>query len=164
MSTIHATILWLKTPKLLLLGKKVARKPNPLPRLGSFMESLGISTDDVWSLFLLIDADDNGVIDLDEFVSGCMQLHGPAKSLQVTLENQKRRDWAEMAFGWCKGYTPEKQHDIGKSTFSVANTSSNGGFSIVMLVFMGVPVLIGTDLGGQNFCKFSAISAIDFWS
>ena len=70
----------------------VARKPNPLPRLGSFMESLGISTDDVWSLFLLIDADDNGVIDLDEFVSGCMQLHGPAKSLQVTLENQKRRD------------------------------------------------------------------------
>eukprot|EP00434_Breviolum_minutum_P037604 symbB.v1.2.033349.t1/scaffold4132.1/size44191/2 len=52
-------------------------------KLGSFMESLGISTDDVWGLFLLIDADENGVIDLDEFVSGCMQLHGPAKSLQV---------------------------------------------------------------------------------
>lgn len=47
------------------------------------MESLGISTDDVWSLFVLIDADDNGIVDLEEFVNGCMQLHGPAKSLQA---------------------------------------------------------------------------------
>lgn len=65
------------------------------------MESLGISTDDVWSLFLLIDADDNGVIDLDEFVSGCMQLHGPAKSLQVTWrikEERLGRDWVTRAF------------------------------------------------------------------
>lgn len=35
-----------------------------MTRMGSFMESLGISTDDVWSLFLLLDADENGVIDL----------------------------------------------------------------------------------------------------
>lgn len=47
------------------------------------MESLGINVDDVWSLFLLIDSDENGVIDLDEFVNGCMNLHGPAKSLQA---------------------------------------------------------------------------------
>lgn len=32
---------------------------------------------------MLIDADHNGVVDLDEFVSGCMQLRGPAKSLQA---------------------------------------------------------------------------------
>lgn len=31
---------------------------------------------------MLLDADKNGTIDLDEFVAGCMQLHGPAKSLQ----------------------------------------------------------------------------------
>ena len=35
-------------------------------------------------------------------------------------------------------YTPENQHDIGKSPFPIGNTSSNGGFSIVMLVFGGV--------------------------
>lgn len=63
-------------------------------KMGSFMESLGISTDDVWSLFLLLDADENGVIDLDEFVNGCMNLHGPAKSLQVakmSYENKVTR-------------------------------------------------------------------------
>ena len=34
-----------------------------------------------------------------------------------------------------KRYTPENEHDIGKCQFSLRNTSSNGGFSIVMLVF-----------------------------
>ena len=36
-----------------------------------------------------------------------------------------------------RDYTPENQHDIGKSPFSIGNTSSNGGFSIDMLVFGG---------------------------
>ena len=35
------------------------------------------------TLCMLLDSDKNGRIDLDEFVSGCMQLHGPAKSLQL---------------------------------------------------------------------------------
>lgn len=52
-------------------------------KLGTFLESLGISTDDAWSLFMLIDADHNGIVDLQEFVHGCMQLRGPAKSLQL---------------------------------------------------------------------------------
>ena len=47
------------------------------------MASLGISTDDIWTLFLLIDVDDNGVVDIEEFVAGCMQLRGPAQSLQA---------------------------------------------------------------------------------
>jgi len=51
--------------------------------LSNFMEAMGISTDDVWMLCVLLDVDKNGVIDLDEFVNGCMQLHGPAKSLQM---------------------------------------------------------------------------------
>eukprot|EP00913_Durusdinium_trenchii_P030868 g28910.t1 len=77
--------------------------------LADFLESIGISTNDVWTggrlgwaqclrtsrtlspsdttfkrtLFMLLDSDRKGSIDLDEFVSGCMQLHGPAKSLQM---------------------------------------------------------------------------------
>lgn len=63
-------------------------------KLGSFMESLGISTDDVWTLFLLIDVDASGRVDIEEFVSGCMQLRGPAQSLQVakmSYENKLTR-------------------------------------------------------------------------
>jgi len=62
--------------------------------LSSFMESLGISTDDVRTLFMLLDSEHKGLIDLDEFVSGCMQLHGPAKSMQMakmSYENKLTR-------------------------------------------------------------------------
>lgn len=63
--------------------------------LASFMEAMGISTDDIRTLCTLLDADKNGRIDLDEFVSGCMQLHGPAKSLQLakmSFENKLQRE------------------------------------------------------------------------
>jgi len=53
------------------------------PKMKSFMNSLDISTQDVWTLFMVVDADNSGEISLDEFVYGCMQLQGPAKGLQV---------------------------------------------------------------------------------
>lgn len=67
------------------------------------MQSLGISTDDVWTLFLLIDVDDNGVVDIEEFVAGCMQLRGPAQSLQVAkmaYENKLTRNTAAQMGLW----------------------------------------------------------------
>ncbi|CAK9102481.1 Voltage-dependent calcium channel type A subunit alpha-1 [Durusdinium trenchii] len=60
-------------------------------KLSAFMESLGISTDDVWTLFLLIDKDDDGLVDIEQFVAGCMQLRGPAKSLQVAKMSYENR-------------------------------------------------------------------------
>jgi len=52
-------------------------------KLSSFFESMGIATQDVMTLFQIIDSDGSGSIDVDEFVTGCMRLHGPAKSLDV---------------------------------------------------------------------------------
>eukprot|EP00434_Breviolum_minutum_P020663 symbB.v1.2.018219.t1/scaffold1372.1/size122781/4 len=46
------------------------------------------------TLFMLLDSDKEGCIDLDEFVTGCMQLHGPAKSMQIakmSFENKLAR-------------------------------------------------------------------------
>ena len=43
---------------------------------------------------MLLDQDKSGSIDLDEFVSGCLQLHGPAKSMQMakmSFENKLTR-------------------------------------------------------------------------
>lgn len=52
---------------------------------------MGISTDDVWTLCILLDTDQSGTIDLEEFVSGCMQLHGPAKSMQLAKMSYENR-------------------------------------------------------------------------
>ena len=46
---------------------------------------------DVWTLFMVIDADQNGLIDIDEFVSGCQQLHGPAKSIQMARMSHENK-------------------------------------------------------------------------
>ncbi|CAK9007187.1 unnamed protein product [Durusdinium trenchii] len=59
--------------------------------LSSFLESMGISTDDVWTLCILLDTDQSGTIDLEEFVSGCIQLHGPAKSMQLAKMSYENR-------------------------------------------------------------------------
>ena len=60
----------------------------------NFLESMSISTEDISTLFTIIDSDQSGLIDLEEFVQGCMQLHGPAKSLQLakmSFENKITR-------------------------------------------------------------------------
>ncbi|OLP74750.1 hypothetical protein AK812_SmicGene45627, partial [Symbiodinium microadriaticum] len=51
---------------------------------------------DVWSLFMIIDADRSGLIDLEEFVAGCMQLHGPAKSLHVAKMSHDNKVTRQM--------------------------------------------------------------------
>lgn len=50
---------------------------------------------------MIIDSDQNGLIDVDEFVTGCQNLHGPAKSIQIARmshENKVRREncWATL--------------------------------------------------------------------
>lgn len=59
--------------------------------LAGFLESMGISTDDIWTLCILLDTDKSGTIDLEEFVTGCMQLHGPAKSMQIAKMSYEQR-------------------------------------------------------------------------
>lgn len=63
-------------------------------KFSAFLHSMGISTEDVGVLFKLLDADTNGLVDLDEFVTGCLNLHGTAKSSQLarmSYENKLTR-------------------------------------------------------------------------
>ncbi|CAE7255292.1 Scn11a [Symbiodinium pilosum] len=64
------------------------------PKFAGFLESMSISTEDVGVLFTFMDTDRSGLVDLDEFVNGCLNLHGPAKSLQLarmSFENKLTR-------------------------------------------------------------------------
>ncbi|CAL1144918.1 unnamed protein product, partial [Cladocopium goreaui] len=63
-------------------------------KLSSFLESMGISTEDVWTLFMIMDNDQTGLVNLEEFVRGCLQGRGPAKSIQLvkmSYENKVTR-------------------------------------------------------------------------
>eukprot|EP00928_Gymnodinium_smaydae_P100656 TRINITY_DN9926_c0_g2_i1.p1 TRINITY_DN9926_c0_g2~~TRINITY_DN9926_c0_g2_i1.p1 ORF type:complete len:610 (+),score=119.47 TRINITY_DN9926_c0_g2_i1:81-1910(+) len=49
----------------------------------ALLRSLDIDTTDAWTLFKLLDADSGGSVDMDEFVEGCIQLRGQARSIQM---------------------------------------------------------------------------------
>eukprot|EP00928_Gymnodinium_smaydae_P010136 TRINITY_DN13805_c3_g1_i1.p1 TRINITY_DN13805_c3_g1~~TRINITY_DN13805_c3_g1_i1.p1 ORF type:complete len:581 (+),score=75.77 TRINITY_DN13805_c3_g1_i1:48-1790(+) len=49
----------------------------------AFFASLDIETDMAWEIFRLLDVDEEGTIDIDEFVTGCLRLRGSAKALDV---------------------------------------------------------------------------------
>merc|ERR1712050_760634 len=52
-------------------------------RMQAFFRSLEIEAADAWSLFKLLDADGQGTVDAEEFVTGCLRLRGPAKAIHV---------------------------------------------------------------------------------
>ncbi|CAE7460338.1 Scn11a [Symbiodinium natans] len=100
-------------------------KAASLDRLGACMEALDISAEDVKTLFTLIDTDNSGAVDLEEFVSGCMQLHGPAKSLQIakmSYENKRIKE-AIQTIGYQVFEVNRKLSSLRSSGAAVSSTS-----------------------------------------
>jgi len=62
-----------------------------------FFQNIGINIVEAKSLFELLDVNDDGEVDGDEFVMGCMRLKGPAKSVDlVTLMYDNKRQLGRL--------------------------------------------------------------------
>eukprot|EP00440_Ansanella_granifera_P064195 gb/GFBE01069596.1/.p1 GENE.gb/GFBE01069596.1/~~gb/GFBE01069596.1/.p1 ORF type:complete len:414 (+),score=91.21 gb/GFBE01069596.1/:1-1242(+) len=55
------------------------------PAILALFESLGLKFDVAWTLFKLLDVDGRGVIDIEDFVDGCLRLKGAAKAIDVAV-------------------------------------------------------------------------------
>merc|ERR1712045_745486 len=49
----------------------------------AYLSSLGIEAVDAWTLLKLLDVNESGTVELEEFILGCMQLRGGAKAVHV---------------------------------------------------------------------------------
>lgn len=61
-------------------------------QMKEFFSHIGVDVSEAKSIFHLLDVDDSDEIDLDEFLSGCVRLRGPAKAIDVSclmLETQQ---------------------------------------------------------------------------
>merc|ERR1712113_1094215 len=57
----------------------------------AYLESLDIEPTDAWTLFKLLDSDEEGSLDIDEFVHGCLNLKGVAKAIHFAkLEHDNK--------------------------------------------------------------------------
>ena len=59
----------------------------------AFFESLEMGAVDAWTLFASLDADGDNVISLNDFTERCIQLHGPARSVDLYALTQQNATW-----------------------------------------------------------------------
>jgi hypothetical protein len=72
------------------------RRRMQVPEIGAYFSQLGVDSDEVGKLFLLLDHDQSGHLDLEEFMFGCLKLRGAAKSLDVAML-QREVQWIHEA-------------------------------------------------------------------
>jgi len=53
------------------------------PNTQAYFASLELDTCDAWTLFKLLDADTTHMLDMEEFLQGCLRLRGPAKAIEL---------------------------------------------------------------------------------
>merc|ERR550537_2016635 len=51
----------------------------------TFLSTLELDIDQVRTLLMLLDVDQNGEVDIEEFITGCLRLKGGAKSLDMAI-------------------------------------------------------------------------------
>eukprot|EP00930_Biecheleria_cincta_P048546 TRINITY_DN3382_c0_g2_i1.p1 TRINITY_DN3382_c0_g2~~TRINITY_DN3382_c0_g2_i1.p1 ORF type:complete len:655 (-),score=91.15 TRINITY_DN3382_c0_g2_i1:442-2406(-) len=62
----------------------------------AYLASIDVDTIDAWTLFSLIDKDMSGCIDVEEFVTGCLNLRGPAKALHIAKMSYENKHMRQM--------------------------------------------------------------------
>mmetsp|Transcript_7886 Transcript_7886/g.23925 ORF Transcript_7886/g.23925 Transcript_7886/m.23925 type:complete len:143 (+) Transcript_7886:295-723(+) len=67
------------------------------PQMLQYFQSIDLDPSEAEGLFRLLDPDDTGIIDAEDFVMGCLRLHGAAKSIDLTVlmceDRWLRRRW-----------------------------------------------------------------------
>lgn len=76
------------------------------PDIQAYFEVLGLDVDDAWSFFKLLDLDDGGDVEIEEFLMGCLRLRGTARAIDIgkiihdqtwLIKNQgKFQTWVEV--------------------------------------------------------------------
>lgn len=68
-----------------IMGRDVFLSKLDTPQMRAFFRAIDVDETEAEGLFRLMDLDDNGGVDAEEFLSGCMRLRGPARALDLTM-------------------------------------------------------------------------------
>eukprot|EP00746_Dinoflagellata_sp_MGD_P018472 gnl/MRDRNA2_/MRDRNA2_142840_c0_seq1.p1 gnl/MRDRNA2_/MRDRNA2_142840_c0~~gnl/MRDRNA2_/MRDRNA2_142840_c0_seq1.p1 ORF type:complete len:683 (-),score=135.04 gnl/MRDRNA2_/MRDRNA2_142840_c0_seq1:11-1945(-) len=94
-------------------------------RVKAFFRSLELDISEARGLFMLLDLNDNGVVNADEFVTGCLRLKGSAKSIDVaTLLYENKRmcqKWAAF-MSFCDKQLNETKQLVRETKVLVSKT------------------------------------------
>ncbi|CAK9095104.1 unnamed protein product [Durusdinium trenchii] len=54
------------------------------PEVREYFSSLGLDVWDAWSFFKMLDLDESGAVDMEEFLMGCLRVRGSAKAIDIS--------------------------------------------------------------------------------
>lgn len=66
----------------------------------AYFQAMELDSIDTWTLFKLIDVDRSGMVEIEEFISGCEALRGAAKSLDIANMLYENRALAKKLFNF----------------------------------------------------------------
>jgi len=109
------------------------------PSLHEYLEALDINADDARTMFRLLDFDGSGLIDIEEFIYGCLRLKGEAKSYDINCliyESQRHifktkqlLDRMELFFKQVEGTIHKSfmkfSHELRSPTFFLTSVSGD---------------------------------------
>ncbi|CAE7657524.1 Scn3a [Symbiodinium sp. CCMP2456] len=94
----------------------------------ALMETADIKAADAWSLFASLDQDGDSLVDVNEFIERCLELHGPARALDLhTLTLQTMKFGEQLA-----AIEKAQQQQLRFSTFPAQNRSAPQDDTICM--------------------------------
>jgi len=62
------------------------------PQMSEYFRAINVDPSEAESVFNLLDNDQSGAIDTDEFLHGCIRLRGPARALELALLSREVRE------------------------------------------------------------------------
>merc|ERR1712190_414354 len=63
------------------------------PNLQMYLKAIDLDQAEAYDLFLLLDSDNSDEVDEDEFVNGCLRLHGLAKAIDLATFMRDYSQW-----------------------------------------------------------------------
>merc|ERR1711998_661788 len=88
------------------------------PHLEAYFKSLDLSLSEAEGLFHLLDAEECGVINVEDFIAGCLRIHGTAKAIDLTVlmveVQQLSRQWRSHAL-WIEDILSQNLNNITAS-------------------------------------------------
>eukprot|EP00930_Biecheleria_cincta_P027136 TRINITY_DN19061_c0_g1_i1.p1 TRINITY_DN19061_c0_g1~~TRINITY_DN19061_c0_g1_i1.p1 ORF type:complete len:268 (-),score=49.44 TRINITY_DN19061_c0_g1_i1:115-918(-) len=103
----------------------------------SFFTAIDVDMSEAESVFKLLDADGSGEIDLDEFLTGCLNLKGPAKAidtcalLQETRGLTQKLESIQFTMGCIYKMLPRASKDSnGENAMTEKNSNMNNNIAL----------------------------------
>jgi len=130
------------------------------PGVRAYFESLGLSVIDAWSFFKLLDLDNGGSVDVEEFLRGCLNLRGTARAIDVGKIIHEQT-WLLRSQGRLQAYVETQFSQLQKMLLRIGNYMALPTSSALGTPGLGTPAIFRKN--GEAYDVDAADESVGFF-